>query len=479
MAQAYLDKVLNEVFHRSVNIESRVSSESGNIHHAIITKDFMETAYGAGMDEAGVQYTRKDLSDLSEEFMDGVIRAITNKGLQWKETKLGGGGIIISSKPRATKAKAVSTKSLQDLKDVVGKGKQYARPMLNKLVQDEKLAGKIQGGLQYAHGEGGLAKSTIGTERGLGAVAKLNSPESAKELEKYVKDGNLFMKSFNTSLRDFYAVDLGWDVIRVNPKTGKAKISDEIEISGAFKMQDPDFSRKYDLPGMTDTNKFSSKFRNTLRAELKKALNKAVTDGAMQPHMLQGSPTPVDRAKHASAKAVISELEAALKKADLRGVVTVKTALTKLKETKTKQKGKPKTYKGKRKGEQNTRTGKKAKGQTKTQTKNTNVSPLALKSLLQKALPAAIAKKMTGPPTLQWQTGRFAQSAEITNIVPMQKQVEIEYDYMQSPYRVFEQGSGSPLASPRRDPRQIIGGTIRELAQQIMGNKFLIRTKRV
>ena len=60
----------------------------------------------------------------------------------------------------------------------------------------------------------------------------------------------------------------------------------------------------------------------------------------------------------------------------------------------------------------------------------------------------------------------------------MQRQVEISYDYMQDPYRVFEPGSGSPLATTGRDPKKIIGGTIRELAQQIMGSRFLIRTKR-
>ena len=115
MAQSYLNKVLNEVYSRSVNVESRISSETGNIHHAIITRDFMETAYGAGMDEAGIEYTAKDLTDLSNEFEKGLKRAITNKGLEFKETDLGGGGLILTSKPRQTKAKAVSQKSLQDL----------------------------------------------------------------------------------------------------------------------------------------------------------------------------------------------------------------------------------------------------------------------------------------------------------------------------------------------------------------------------
>tara|TARA_Y100001938_G_scaffold150547_1_gene241990 strand:+ start:3318 stop:4871 length:1554 start_codon:yes stop_codon:yes gene_type:complete len=108
------------------------------------------------------------------------------------------------------------------------------------------------------------------------------------------------------------------------------------------------------------------------------------------------------------------------------------------------------------------------------------INPIGLKELIQKSLPEHIARKMTGPPTLQYQTGRFARSAEITDIAPLPNSVEIRYDYMQDPYRVFEPGSGSPLATRGRDPRQLIGSSIREIAQSIMGDRFgLVRTKRV
>ena len=57
---------------------------------------------------------------------------------------------------------------------------------------------------------------------------------------------------------------------------------------------------------------------------------------------------------------------------------------------------------------------------------------------------------------------------------------EIQYTYQKDPYEVFETGSGSTLASTGRDPRRIIGGTIREIAQSIMGPKYgLVRTKRM
>jgi len=109
-------------------------------------------------------------------------------------------------------------------------------------------------------------------------------------------------------------------------------------------------------------------------------------------------------------------------------------------------------------------------------------SPIALQQLLNKALGDELQKKMTGvyPRSLEYRTGRFAQSAQVTSIVPFPRMTQIQYTYDKDPYQVFEPGSGNPLASTGRDPQRIIGGTIRELAQSIMGTKFgLVRTKRV
>ena len=47
----------------------------------------------------------------------------------------------------------------------------------------------------------------------------------------------------------------------------------------------------------------------------------------------------------------------------------------------------------------------------------------------------------------------------------------IEYTYMKNPYQTFEPGGRQ--GSTSRDPRRLIGGTIREIAQQIMGRKFI------
>ena len=101
-----------------------------------------------------------------------------------------------------------------------------------------------------------------------------------------------------------------------------------------------------------------------------------------------------------------------------------------------------------------------------------------LKELINKLLPDAILAKMQSPALVN-RTGRFRRSAEVTNaMIGPKGGVQIDYTYQRDPYGVFEPGSGSPLANQYRDPRAIIGGSVREIAQSIMGKKF-VRVRRV
>lgn len=108
-------------------------------------------------------------------------------------------------------------------------------------------------------------------------------------------------------------------------------------------------------------------------------------------------------------------------------------------------------------------------------------SPIGLTELLNKSLAKELMKNMGPyPRRLENRSGRFARSAEVVNIAPLPKSVEIQYTYQKDPYEVFEPDNGNPMASWGRDPRRLIGGTIRELAQSIMGTKYgIVRTKRV
>lgn len=107
---------------------------------------------------------------------------------------------------------------------------------------------------------------------------------------------------------------------------------------------------------------------------------------------------------------------------------------------------------------------------------NTQHNPIALKELINAALPAELLQQMQ-PPALRNRTGRFRQSAEVTNVlVGPRGGVEAEYTYMRDPYETFEPGGN--MGSRNRDPRKLIGGSVREIAMRLTGNKF-IRTRRV
>ena len=75
-------------------------------------------------------------------------------------------------------------------------------------------------------------------------------------------------------------------------------------------------------------------------------------------------------------------------------------------------------------------------------------------------------------PALNYRTGRFANSVEVKNTVVGPKGgLVVDYTYMKEPYQTFE--PGFKQGSTFRDPRRLIGGTIRELAMKMMGRKFV------
>jgi|TARA_B110001454_G_scaffold213409_1_gene231596 hypothetical protein len=221
-------------------------------------------------------------------------------------------------------------------------------------------------------------------------------------------------------------------------------------------------------------------------SELKKLLTKALktTHDQLTDHIkkttdevadFSSSPSARTRTRKLAAETVVNALTYKLKnvsgKSEKAKGGTKRAAL--------KQKGTTKrVQKGAKKGNRNA----KIKGTSAARQKQRQISsPIGLTALLNQSLAGQVIKNMGPyPRVLENRSGRFAGSAEVTNIAVFPKSVEIQYTYQKDPYAVFEPGSGSSLASPGRDPRQIIGGTLRELAQSIMGTKYgLVRTKRV
>ncbi len=118
------------------------------------------------------------------------------------------------------------------------------------------------------------------------------------------------------------------------------------------------------------------------------------------------------------------------------------------------------------------------KGRKRRQNTSTSTSELLrMIAMINKRLPDVVRKNMQEP-ALQNRTGRFADSVEVTEVVPTPKGFpSVGYTYRKNPYQVFEMGQGEPpWATPERDPRKLIDRSIREVAAQLaMGRLFTRR----
>lgn len=112
--------------------------------------------------------------------------------------------------------------------------------------------------------------------------------------------------------------------------------------------------------------------------------------------------------------------------------------------------------------------GKRAKGTSGTPSR-TATSPIALRNLLNEALPSEVAKNMVSP-ALRYRTGRFANSVRVENLVLGPRGgLHIDYTYMRDPYETFE--PGNKQGSTTRDPKKLIGKSIREISVGILGRQ--------
>ena len=181
----------------------------------------------------------------------------------------------------------------------------------------------------------------------------------------------------------------------------------------------------------------------------------------------KGSDTPVERTGKKAAKSILKELkkikglDVQIREDDLK--IEEKTTLAQLK-LKRKITGSKKGVKAR-----------KPKG-TKTQgNKGVSSTPLVLIASLNKRLPEVVAKNMKKP-ALEYQTGRFAESVKVTDVMLTAKGFpSIGYTYDRDNYGQFEATSGSRFADPDRDPRRIIDKSIREIAAKTAIGRFFTR----
>ena len=99
-------------------------------------------------------------------------------------------------------------------------------------------------------------------------------------------------------------------------------------------------------------------------------------------------------------------------------------------------------------------------------------SALKIKNLINARLHDQIKHNM-GSPKLNYRTGRFARSAQVTEIsMHRSNMISIYYTYMQNPYATFEPSGAQ--GSSARNPVTLITKSVRELAVELMKSKLRI-----
>lgn len=354
-----------------------------------------------------------------------------------------------------------------------------------------------QRGLQDSlHGdlEGKHFKETTAAAYGGRAVVKRGGnivggalQEWAQTVEKTdIVDFALASRAFQQNLLDAIDLEFGFDIRQNSPIDGRA-LKDKYLMyytqRGTAKQNREMRKLKADNPEVFD--RIIDKAVKSVRLDMTSLFNsKGFAAG------IEGSPKLKDRGKRAVTKQATDKIKRAT-----RGNKAVKVTSNEKKPVKGTNKKTPlvKATKGKGSKKNTSKPKRKkrapigvsvgtARGKGALTGRGSGQSPIALMTLINKVLPQELMKNMTGvyPRSLEHRTGRFGSSAQVTQVVPFPRMVEVRYTYMKDPYQVFEPGSGDPRASTGRDPRRIIGGTIREIAQEMMGTKFgLVRTKRV
>lgn len=100
-------------------------------------------------------------------------------------------------------------------------------------------------------------------------------------------------------------------------------------------------------------------------------------------------------------------------------------------------------------------------------------SPLYLIAEFNKRLPQQIQKNMQSP-ALNYRTGRFANSVNVTNVTQTpQGYLSFGYTYQKGPYQTFEPGYAQ--GSVDRDPRRLIDKSMREIAVELAIGRFYTR----
>lgn len=191
-------------------------------------------------------------------------------------------------------------------------------------------------------------------------------------------------------------------------------------------------------------------------------LNKAIARLQKDPTLAFAELKGSDSFRTKKRKQVIKTVVQPFKK--IKGV-KVTTEDTKIKNAKTEVKGKI--------GSKARLTGKGRQKSVRKSMLSTGFSQVKLYAVLNAKINSVVAKNMQLP-GLQYQSGRFAGSVNITDVSKTpQGFASIGYTYQKYPYQTFEPGFAQ--GSTDRDPRKLIDRSIREIAAQMVIGRLYTR----
>ena len=212
--------------------------------------------------------------------------------------------------------------------------------------------------------------------------------------------------------------------------------------------------------GSQIANALESKKERQLKADLEKALKKAVEKlGTIE--QLSGS----DSLSEGARKKHVDLLLDPFKK--IKGVKVTKET-TKVKEGQPASLSKKVTSKKVSKPRLNMK-----KGSIRTSKPKRGFNQLQLIGVLNSKIQKTVQQNM-GSPALNYQSGRFASSVRVLDVnETRQGYFSFGYTYQKSPYQTFELGYAQ--GSSDRDPRKLIDKSIREIAAEYAVGRFYTR----
>ncbi len=481
MAREYLSKFSDDI-QRIATFELEQELAGTNVHYYIFAEKYIKQiltkhytgAKATNIDKVAKSSCRNPQFIINRGTWGGRLFPLAPAKIPAKlKSEITGGGTIC--KLIATKSfnlnafqTAVNTWKIERITNVMEK--------LEKRNQNQSLlkqqGNTLRSDLTRIHGTGGYhSTARVGAatqgEKSTSLGAGPTDMSDTDQMDTFI------MPFFRQELSDLLEVTAGVDF---ESSTQQGSVDDEVAI--AVRMADKSHqstAASFDKGGVQLNDAFS-KAEDALIAEIESQYG----TGAKE---IKASPATKKRIRRMAVETVVKKVKS---KRNLKGKVTAKIIEPKVKKGKRKVSAKSapsKKQEGVRKGKVTV----KGKGKTTKRAKRQPANnPIGLVALLNRSLPAQVQKNMAPirgafPRRLTYRTGRFASSAEVTNVAPYPNMVEIQYTYDKDPYQVFEQGSGSRFATgPARDPREIIGQSIREIAQQMMGTRFgVVRTKRV